>query len=217
MGGGDTSEPTSFSMATPRGSRTEDSSRHYIGTPRASAILSAFLDFGDVDDVETKDEAPPLDFDEAFAAFEERQRHSQKASYGGQGDECGSSLSTRPDSFGDGTTSERSEAQSDMPQSDGDDVEDSDEEYDSDFEEESESEDNTSDCEEDSASPPLPVPRNSASRASSRTGRRASSRAGSCAGRRSSSCADARGIGDYAGRARFRELSRGALRPNSEV
>lgn len=55
-------QPQSFDMSTPRGApgMGSDAARHFIGTPNASSILSAFLDFDDVDAA-----GPPLepDFD----------------------------------------------------------------------------------------------------------------------------------------------------------
>lgn len=61
--------PQSFSMSTPRGG-PDDTTKHYIGTPRADSILSAFMDFGDVCG---EDQGPPLDFDDAFEAFQKRE------------------------------------------------------------------------------------------------------------------------------------------------
>lgn len=63
--------PQSFSMCTPRGG-PDDTTRHYIGTPRADSILSAFMDFGDACGGE--DQGPPLDFDDAFEAFQKREK-----------------------------------------------------------------------------------------------------------------------------------------------
>eukprot|EP00930_Biecheleria_cincta_P089131 TRINITY_DN78399_c0_g1_i1.p1 TRINITY_DN78399_c0_g1~~TRINITY_DN78399_c0_g1_i1.p1 ORF type:complete len:308 (-),score=53.47 TRINITY_DN78399_c0_g1_i1:52-930(-) len=63
--------PQSFSMCTPRGG-PDDTTRHYIGTPRADSILSAFMDFGDVCGGE--DQGPPLDFDDAFEAFQKHEK-----------------------------------------------------------------------------------------------------------------------------------------------
>merc|ERR1719440_740526 len=58
-------EVQSFCMSTPRKSASEQA-RHYIGTPRADSILSAFMDF---DDGDAEDDGPPLDFDEAMAVL----------------------------------------------------------------------------------------------------------------------------------------------------
>mmetsp|Transcript_108136 Transcript_108136/g.214771 ORF Transcript_108136/g.214771 Transcript_108136/m.214771 type:complete len:339 (-) Transcript_108136:252-1268(-) len=67
-----------FNMATPRKAKGDASraSRHYIGSPRAEAILSAFLDFDDQDVAAA--EGPPLDFDEAMAALEEKAQPSTR-------------------------------------------------------------------------------------------------------------------------------------------
>lgn len=56
-------QPQSFDMSTPRGApggAGSDATRHFIGTPNASSILSAFLDFDEADAT-----GPPLepDFD----------------------------------------------------------------------------------------------------------------------------------------------------------
>mmetsp|Transcript_81633 Transcript_81633/g.141902 ORF Transcript_81633/g.141902 Transcript_81633/m.141902 type:complete len:225 (+) Transcript_81633:62-736(+) len=51
-------------------SMVEIASKHYIGTPRAAAILSAFMDFGDT---EGDGEGPPLDFDDAMEALQAKQ------------------------------------------------------------------------------------------------------------------------------------------------
>lgn len=81
----------SFSMATPRKEVSDTStSRHYIGTPRAAAILSAFLDFDDQDAAAT--DGPPLDFDEAMAALAVRPPHERIASPVGISGGCSGSL-----------------------------------------------------------------------------------------------------------------------------
>eukprot|EP00927_Polykrikos_kofoidii_P051825 TRINITY_DN45610_c0_g1_i1.p1 TRINITY_DN45610_c0_g1~~TRINITY_DN45610_c0_g1_i1.p1 ORF type:complete len:221 (-),score=56.65 TRINITY_DN45610_c0_g1_i1:91-753(-) len=56
-GAGPDDQQTAFNIATPRGGDADvDISRHFIGTPTASSILSAFLDFDEADTT-----GPPLD------------------------------------------------------------------------------------------------------------------------------------------------------------
>jgi len=144
-------EVENFSMATPRKAKADSShaSRHYIGSPRAEAILSAFLDFDDQD--VTAAEGPPLDFDEAMAALEERAQPSSRGRTVGEepeatksrrgvnvGDECDSSGSTMCTDRSPGAACYNSD------DSDEDEEEDSEEEreedYESDFETDSGSE-----------------------------------------------------------------------------
>jgi len=142
-----------FSMATPRGESTVE--RHYMGTPRASSILSAFLDFDDTDvggppldpedycAVGIQGSAPPLDFDDDdLAALVERHSAAKKQ----EGDDSVSSGSTRSAETEDGDASSSPGDDDESPAKvtvakptfaldDGD----HDEEYEEDFEEESDS------------------------------------------------------------------------------
>lgn len=100
-------QPQSFDMSTPRGAAGtgNDTTRHFIGTPRASSILSAFLDFDEADAA-----GPPLDPDydlinsAAIIGFREDPRHETDADVattleaGKPGDDSASSgASTRLD------------------------------------------------------------------------------------------------------------------------
>jgi len=152
----------SIDVSSPQ-DQMKNSDRHYIGTPRAEAILSAFLSFdddvvstcGDVDR-----EGPPLDFDKAFAAFKETQQ--SKADSGAQKAQCGTAT---PDDDCDssGSTSvgtsdnDRNPAAAcenrDMDDTDSDeedvDEDDRSEYYESDFETESSEEEYDSEDEEE--------------------------------------------------------------------
>eukprot|EP00929_Paragymnodinium_shiwhaense_P001028 TRINITY_DN10124_c0_g1_i1.p1 TRINITY_DN10124_c0_g1~~TRINITY_DN10124_c0_g1_i1.p1 ORF type:complete len:213 (+),score=30.36 TRINITY_DN10124_c0_g1_i1:86-724(+) len=144
-----------FSMATPRGESTVE--RHYMGTPRASSILSAFLDFDDsdvtgppldpdygaVNAVGIGGSVPPLDFDDDdLAALVER--HAEKKS---EGDDSVSSGSTRATEGEDGSAASLAEDEDstarthcERPTFALDDDAAADEEYEEDFESDSDSE-----------------------------------------------------------------------------
>eukprot|EP00746_Dinoflagellata_sp_MGD_P043675 gnl/MRDRNA2_/MRDRNA2_206197_c0_seq1.p1 gnl/MRDRNA2_/MRDRNA2_206197_c0~~gnl/MRDRNA2_/MRDRNA2_206197_c0_seq1.p1 ORF type:complete len:162 (+),score=46.20 gnl/MRDRNA2_/MRDRNA2_206197_c0_seq1:51-536(+) len=88
--GGSKKGPQVFAMGTPPGEKVKS---HFIGTPTADGILSAFLSF-DCDDA-----APPLDFDDCCvgdATFKGLQRGESAKSLGsestkssrGQGPDC---------------------------------------------------------------------------------------------------------------------------------
>lgn len=147
-----------FSMATPRGESKVD--RHYMGTPRASSILSAFLDFDESDvggpPLDIPDEycavgisgfAPPLDFDDDdLAALVER--HSAKKQKQ-ETDDSISSGSTRIAEGEDGSAASSPEDEAETPGKAvsgqptfalDDDDDDGDEDYEEDFEEDSDSE-----------------------------------------------------------------------------
>lgn len=136
-------ETQSFSMSTPRNSAKMDQSRHYIGTPRAESILSAFLDF---DDAELEDAGPPLDFDDAMAALEAQSKLSADSNECGSAllrDECDCSESTQcsSNSAVDNGSSGCIEADNDTDQ------EEDEEEYEDDFESDSEYSDEEVDSE----------------------------------------------------------------------
>jgi len=133
-------------MATPR-QDTSETSRHYIGTPRAGSILSAFLDF---DDTEVDTVGPPLDFDQAMAEFEANAAAGQKlpgfdGSCGAMApaDECDDSSGSTMYNVSDAERSPGAADASDseLDSEDGeDDVEEREESYESDFETDTESE-----------------------------------------------------------------------------
>lgn len=113
-------------------SMVEDTSKHYIGTPRAAAILSAFMDFSDI---EGDSDGPPLDFDDAMDALQAK-----------QASEAATSKMSAPADDGESTksTSASLDNNDDMhlvnsadDQDDQDDC-DSEEEYEDDFESDSE-------------------------------------------------------------------------------
>lgn len=140
-------EPQTFSMSTPRGS--DGPSRHYMGTPRASAIMSAFLDFGDCD---ADEEGPPLDFDVAMAALEAKVAEPEAEVEGKSVQQDGLERS-QSGSTGCSQMSQHSEEASD--ESDSDDEDDRSEHYESDFETDTESSDEEdSDAEEDTKEAP---------------------------------------------------------------
>jgi len=139
-------------------------SRHYIGTPRATSILSAFLDFGEAEldlDAEDNDCSPPLDFDEAMAALEAANAAPtlDVKLQVPNADDCDSSKSTRwsdsdrtpyaqttscfsmcdrDEDNEDGCDSQAAERDPEKEGSEASDGEEYEEEYDSDFESESE-------------------------------------------------------------------------------
>mmetsp|Transcript_609 Transcript_609/g.1414 ORF Transcript_609/g.1414 Transcript_609/m.1414 type:complete len:334 (+) Transcript_609:84-1085(+) len=161
-------QPQSFCLSTPRGiAASDDSGRHYIGSPRASSILSAFLDFGDTNSEDEEDEGGPqvdglLDFDGAMAALEAAaaqgvaDSNSQGAGCGAlaavacaEVDECDCSGSTRCGSDHEGSPAAAKSSSSeggdccgarreaDDDNDEEDEEEGSDYSYDSDFEAES--------------------------------------------------------------------------------
>lgn len=156
-------EPQSFCLSTPRGlAASDDSGRHYIGSPRASSILSAFLDFGAPDSEDEEEEGPPqvdglLDFDGAMAALEAAAAQSSgkgadcgalAAVAGAEVDECDCSGSTRCSSESEGSPAATKNSSNDAgdfcgAEREADDDEEEDEEegsdysYESDFEAES--------------------------------------------------------------------------------
>eukprot|EP00446_Apocalathium_sp_SHHI-4_P000422 CAMPEP_0177184790 /NCGR_PEP_ID=MMETSP0367-20130122/17750_1 /TAXON_ID=447022 ORGANISM="Scrippsiella hangoei-like, Strain SHHI-4" /NCGR_SAMPLE_ID=MMETSP0367 /ASSEMBLY_ACC=CAM_ASM_000362 /LENGTH=295 /DNA_ID=CAMNT_0018631939 /DNA_START=76 /DNA_END=963 /DNA_ORIENTATION=+ len=219
--------PQTFAMSTPRQDQVK-TCKHYIGSPRADSILSAFLDFNDSD--VHADDGPPLDFDDAMAEL------AARAAAKGEGptDECDSSGSTRCSDTGAicFNVGADDEAEDHAAEESGEEY---DEEYDSDFESESECSDSEAEDEEqvvaDTSSlgcsgtngaelrvlPPKGARTSSRGpgarreRSSSRAGtRRASSAAGS---RRCSE--SAAGAGGAEGGAVARASSRGAGRASS--
>lgn len=148
----DSGPGSAFDISTPRGGgrsggapHCEEMSRHFIGTPTAGGILSAFLDFDDSDV-----SGPPLDPDysalnavgisgsmlDSDSGFECFKR-------GAGDDSVSSGGSTRFDMAGSDRCGDRSDGGSDCGEEcgvfalDGDDDEDDGEEYDDDFEAES--------------------------------------------------------------------------------
>jgi len=125
-------EVQSFCMATPKG--LDVTSRHFIGTPTAGSIMTAFLGMDDAaaDDEDGGADCPPLDFEEAMRRLE-----SQTA--------CADCEDAKADSSGRSTqcTSDCDDPalQSDCSSSEcSDDLEDREECYESDFETDTESE-----------------------------------------------------------------------------
>eukprot|EP00928_Gymnodinium_smaydae_P081024 TRINITY_DN64604_c0_g1_i1.p1 TRINITY_DN64604_c0_g1~~TRINITY_DN64604_c0_g1_i1.p1 ORF type:complete len:276 (+),score=64.60 TRINITY_DN64604_c0_g1_i1:94-921(+) len=180
-------EPTTFSMATPRGQAGE-SSRHFIGTPRAGAILSAFLDF---DDADVATDALPLDFDEAMAALQLQENEKHAMAEGRNGDDsCRASTALGHEGsteFGSGDALSDNDDVAGASEEEDDET-DSEEEYEDDFEDESSDEEEDEPetalqaCDSQRAGDDLaskPQRKRSCSRAGSRAGRRASSRAAS--------------------------------------
>jgi len=209
--------PQTFSVATPQGGITE-TGRHYIGTPKADSILSAFLHFDDVD-VAGHQEGPPLDFDEAMAAL----TVNDESKCGMDGDDCCGPPMDECDTSGrtrcgvnDYDRTPTTRAGSDVDDHEEDDGEEYDEDYESDFESESEGSEYGDDGEGtaaegkndvagngDAASPffgqssrrgcsrgalARSSSRTGGSRAGSRTGNRTGNRADSRAGSRAGTC-----------------------------
>jgi len=134
-------EPQSFSMATPTSqAATNANSRHYIGTPRADSILSAFLDF---DEPEKCEDGPPLDFDDAMAALE-AQRACQVGISASEDDavaavKCSTHVADAEDECDSSGSTRCSLADAGVQQLlTGDQSESDEEDYDDDFESESE-------------------------------------------------------------------------------
>jgi len=207
-----------FNMATPRKGKGDAStaSRHYIGSPRAEAILSAFLDFDEQDVLAP--EGPPLDFDEAMAALQEQAQPSSRGRTVCEEPEStksrrGVNAADEYDSSGSTMCTDRSPGAAcyNSDDSDADDLEDLEEEreedYESDFETDSGSEYETDEdcnlfCSKAEATrqalladygrdlPQIPPLRSKGSRAGSRANSRAGGRPGSRAGSRTAGHGD---------------------------